>query len=68
LSQLGDRTTRRSQAAHTRATRELFRRLVSVDASELGSDRTMTVRAVQRQIAANWQALYTKVFGLAPTC
>ena len=24
-------------------------------------------RTVQRQIAANWQALYKKVFGIAPT-
>ena len=27
---------------------------------------TMTLRSVQRQIAAHWQALYKKVFGVAP--
>ena len=26
----------------------------------------MTLRAAQRQIAANWQALYKKVFGVPP--
>jgi hypothetical protein len=26
----------------------------------------ITLRAAQRQIAADWQALYTKVFGAAP--
>ena len=30
-------------------------------------DGAMTLRAVQRQIAANWQALYMRVFGVAPT-
>jgi hypothetical protein len=29
-------------------------------------DGTMTLRSVQRQIAANWQALYKKVLGVAP--
>jgi hypothetical protein len=29
-------------------------------------DGTMTLRSVQQQIAANWQALYKKVFGTAP--
>ncbi len=29
-------------------------------------DGTMSLRSAQRQIAANWQALYKKVFGVAP--
>ena len=33
---------------------------------DLVCDGTMSLRSVQRQIAANWQALYRKVFGLAP--
>ena len=33
---------------------------------DLVCDGTMTLRNVQRQIAANWQALYKKVFGVAP--
>jgi len=27
----------------------------------------MSLRSVQKQIAANWQALYKKVFGVAPS-
>ena len=34
---------------------------------ELVCDGTMTLRSVQRQIAANWQALYKKAFGVAPS-
>ena len=33
---------------------------------DLVCDGTMTLRSVQTQIAANWQALYRKVFGVAP--
>ncbi|MGZ6563848.1 MAG: hypothetical protein ACXVH1_30540 [Solirubrobacteraceae bacterium] len=33
---------------------------------DLVCDGTMTLRIVQRQIAANWQALYKKVYGTAP--
>ena len=33
---------------------------------ELVCDGTMTLSSVQRQIAANWLALYRKVFGVAP--
>ena len=33
---------------------------------DLVCDGTMTLRSVQRQIAANWQALYKKVFGSTP--
>ena len=33
---------------------------------DLVCDGTMTLRSVQRQIAANWQALYKRVFGVAP--
>ena len=33
---------------------------------DLVCDGTMSLRSVQRQIAANWQALYKKVFGFAP--
>ena len=33
---------------------------------DLVCDGTMTLRSVQRRIAANWQALYKKVFGVAP--
>ena len=33
---------------------------------DLVYDGTMTLRSVQRQIAANWQALSKKVFGVAP--
>ena len=34
---------------------------------DLVCDGTMTLHNVQRQIAANWQALYKKAFGVAPT-
>ena len=34
---------------------------------DLVCDGSMTLRSVQRQIAANWQALDKKVFGVAPT-
>jgi hypothetical protein len=34
---------------------------------DLVCDGTMTLRSVQMQIVANWQALYRKVFGVAPT-
>jgi hypothetical protein len=30
-------------------------------------DSQLTLRAAQQQIAANWQALYKKVYGFAPT-
>ena len=33
---------------------------------DLVCDGTMTLRSVQKQIAANWQALYKKAFGVAP--
>ena len=33
---------------------------------DLVCDGTMTLRSVQKQIAANWQALYKKVFGITP--
>ncbi|MGZ4401742.1 MAG: hypothetical protein ACXVRI_02680 [Gaiellaceae bacterium] len=33
---------------------------------DLVCDGTMMLRTVQRQIAANWQALYGKVFGVTP--
>ena len=33
---------------------------------DLVCDGTMSLRNVQRQIAANWQALYKKVFGVKP--
>ena len=29
-------------------------------------DGTMTLRSVQQQIAANWQTLYKRVYGIAP--
>jgi len=34
---------------------------------DLVCDGTMTHQSVQRQIAANWQALYKRVFGVAPS-
>jgi hypothetical protein len=34
---------------------------------DLVCDGMMTLRSVQKQIAANWQALYMRVFGVAPT-
>jgi hypothetical protein len=34
---------------------------------DLVCDGTMTLRSVQRGIVANWQALYKRVFGVAPT-
>ena len=34
---------------------------------DLVCDGAMTLRSVQQQIAANWQALYKKVFGVAPS-
>ena len=33
---------------------------------DLVCDGSMSLRSVQRQIAANWQAMYKKVFGVAP--
>jgi hypothetical protein len=33
---------------------------------DLVCDGTMTLRSVQKQIAANWQALHKRVFGAAP--
>jgi hypothetical protein len=33
---------------------------------DLVCDGTRTLRDAQKQIAANWQALYKKVFGVAP--
>ena len=33
---------------------------------DLVCEGTMALRSVQRQIAANWQALYKQVFGVAP--
>ena len=33
---------------------------------DLVCDGTMTLRSVHRQIAANWQGLYKKAFGVAP--
>ena len=35
-------------------------------AEALEGGATSLARSVQRQIAANWQALYTKVYGIAP--
>jgi hypothetical protein len=34
---------------------------------DLVCDGTMTLGSVQKQIAANWQALYKRVFGITPT-
>lgn len=34
---------------------------------DLVGDETMTLRSVQQQIAANWQALYREVFGVGPS-
>jgi hypothetical protein len=34
---------------------------------DLVCDGTMALRTVQRQIAANWQALYRKAYGNVPT-
>ena len=34
---------------------------------DLVCDGVMTLRSVQRGIAANWQALYKRVFGVAPS-
>jgi hypothetical protein len=34
---------------------------------DLVCDGTMTLRSVQKQIAANWQALYRRVFGVTPS-